>query len=171
MKWLKDHIQRWPEPPLRVLDVGAGNGHIRREVASMLTSQGEKGPQDKVAWRCIDVGGTVKVAGGTVGFGSTLGFGAAADVEHFDGQSLPATNQSVDLVLFNWVLHHAGDRFQPAPWVPTCDPWPRPRLSCSCHAGLQPPAEGRTFRIPLFAGRSACSRRRSEFSVVSTAAS
>ena len=64
---------------LKVLDVGGGDGQVGRIAKKAAPS---------IEWRSLDVSG----AG-----------------ERFDGRNLPAAANSTDLVLFNYVLHHAAD--------------------------------------------------------------
>ena len=64
---------------LKVLDVGGGDGQVGRIAKKAAPS---------IEWRSLDVSG----AG-----------------ERFDGRNLPAAANSTDLVLYNYVLHHAAD--------------------------------------------------------------
>lgn len=73
--------------PFAVLDVGGGTGEVGRQVLSRLSPA----VRDAILWRTIDV-----VAQPGTG------------VERFNGRHLPVPNRSVDLVLFNWVFHHAS---------------------------------------------------------------
>lgn len=67
--------------PLEVLDVGGGDGNLGQET---------KRRSINVAWDCIDI---VK----------------RDRCKQFDGRTLPHANNSKDVVVFNYVLHHAAD--------------------------------------------------------------
>jgi SAM-dependent methyltransferase len=69
-------------PDSRVLDVGCGRGFIAQHLSAMVGS--------RVIG--IDVGATAA---------------AAIDYRQFDGQHFPLADDSVDAVLFSYVLHHA----------------------------------------------------------------
>jgi SAM-dependent methyltransferase len=68
----------------RVLDVGCGSGFIAHHLSAMIGAQVVG----------IDLGKTAE---------------AAIDYRQFDGQHFPVSDESVDAVLFCYVLHHAQD--------------------------------------------------------------
>ena len=72
------------EGALRVLDVGGGDGAVGLSMRTQL-------PQTRLDWSCIDV----RPAG--------------ANCTKFDGERLDGyASGRADVVLFNWVLHHAS---------------------------------------------------------------
>ena len=68
---------------VQVLDVGGGQGALYRFV--------QKTTQAAIEWKCIDVAPP-----------------AGSPCEQFDGSLLPFESKSRDLVVFNYVLHHAS---------------------------------------------------------------
>merc|ERR1719436_338225 len=68
---------------IEVLDVGGGWGALRDLMKPVV-------PNTELNWECVDV-----VANGMC--------------TQFDGNTLQQTNASKDLVVFNYVLHHAGE--------------------------------------------------------------
>ena len=84
-----DEFHRWFGATYRsalrveVLDVGGGSGGLYR-VARNATAA-------PIDWRCIDVAPP-----------------AGSPCQAFDGVALPASSKSSDLVVFNYVLHHAS---------------------------------------------------------------
>ena len=86
LQWLKQHLSGL-QRDMHVLDVGGGTGEIGRQTTRTLATADAR----RVHWRVLDVEA------------------AAPGVERFDGRTLPVAANAVDVVLFNWVFHHAGD--------------------------------------------------------------
>lgn len=86
LTWLVAAAKQMSPSTLHVLDVGGGTGAIGEQVKAAL------GPTfgASVAWSCIDVV-------------------PSARCSWFNGVALPRANASFDLVLLNYVLHHAAD--------------------------------------------------------------
>src|SRR5262249_2112508 len=82
---LADNAARLIPPNAHVLDVGTGDGEIAAALA-------ERRPDIRL--QGLDV---------------LVRADAAIDVAPFDGRSIPLANQSVDVVMFFDVLHHAVD--------------------------------------------------------------
>lgn len=68
-------------PNSRVLDVGCGNGFIAQHLSGMVGSR-------------------------VIGIDMAVTAAAAIDYRQFDGQHFPLADESVDAVLFSYVLHH-----------------------------------------------------------------
>lgn len=81
VQWLR-HFQR-PAKPMKVLDVGGGNGQLHQNLR-------DEWPADSFTYDCIDVH-------------------ASGRCKQYNGQSLPYEDNSKDLVVFKYVLHHAAD--------------------------------------------------------------
>lgn len=71
------------ESTTEILDVGGGHGGLGEQVQAVAMP-------DSLDWECIDVTESARCAA-------------------FDGQSLPHASDSKDMVIFNYVLHHAAD--------------------------------------------------------------
>ena len=69
-----------------MLDVGGGQG----ELGALTTAHWTKGSNTSINWNCIDVRRSERCT-------------------QFDGRRLPQANASADVVVFSYMLHHAGD--------------------------------------------------------------
>jgi len=81
LDWFKDTYEFVQS--LDVLDVGGGHGVLGDHARNVTMNDG-------VDWECVDVTESARCAA-------------------FDGQSLPHATSSKDMVIFNYVLHHAAD--------------------------------------------------------------
>jgi SAM-dependent methyltransferase len=77
-------IARVIRPNSRLLDVGCGNGYIAHHLSALLQAN-------------------------VIGLDLEAGTEAAIDYRQFDGKHFPVADQSVDAVLFCYVLHHTQD--------------------------------------------------------------
>lgn len=84
LKWFKSSFAGWRAVPVDVLDVGGGQGSLGVLVRSAV-------PAVPLTWDCIDVTPSSSCGG-------------------FNGRTLPRSNSSKDVVVFNFVLHHAADK-------------------------------------------------------------
>ena len=102
LQWMSTRIAQHAArtgAPLHVLDVGGGDGSVGRQVVNA------SGDAARVKWRSLDV--ETPNSSHTSSNTPVAAPGSDPPVEPFDGLQLPAADSSVDVVLFNWVLHHA----------------------------------------------------------------
>ena len=104
LRWMNTHIAQHASrrgAPLHVLDVGGGDGAVGGQVAEA------SGGVARVRWRSLDVEPPSRRTSGGAPPDDTAPGSGRGRVERFDGRQLPVADASVDVVLFNWVLHHA----------------------------------------------------------------
>jgi len=86
LDWFQEEYGK-VESTTEILDVGGGHGGLGDQVKAVAVP-------DALDWECIDVAESVRCAA-------------------FDGESLPHDSDSKDIVIFNYVLHHAADNTIP----------------------------------------------------------
>ena len=83
-RWIGEVLPTTGVTPLQVLDVGGGRGDLGRDTAKRIPNPA------KLHWECIDIVGS-------------------ASCQEFDGRAIPHPRASKDVVVFNYMMHHAAD--------------------------------------------------------------